>query len=224
MEKYIKLFATSLLTFVLSLSVPLSAQTRTYKVGDYYPDPDVNLSEPSEVSKVEGIVFEVNADGTHGKIFSLKEGSGLKWSTVGGADYTDDEDNGMANLDILQVLEPDFETYPAFIWCAALGEGWYIPAINELVVLREAWGRTSAKKKELNRKIKAAGGDALSNAFYVKAKDADVSAYYVSSTENPEKRNKIFCLSFNSYSQATDAVKKLSDSAENLRFRAVKTF
>lgn len=216
-------FRFLLLAATVLFSFSLSSQTK-YKVGDFWPNPAADVSDPAQVAEIQGIVFEVSEDGAHGKVFSLKEGSGLKWSAVGGADYTDDENDGMANFEILMVLEPEFEGYPAFAWCAALGEGWYIPAINELKVLREAWGMTNAKRKELNKRIKAVGGDPLNNSVYVESKGAEVSAVYFSSTENPEKRNKAFCLSFNSQSSATDGVKKISDTAENLRYRAVKTF
>ena len=210
--------------FAAAMSVSAALSAQTYEVGDYYPDPDVNVDDASAAAKVEGIVFEVSEDGKHGKIFSLKEGSGLKWSEIGGADYTDDENDGQMNYDIIKVLEPEFNGYPAFQWAASLGEGWYLPAINELVVLREAWGTTNAKRKALNKKIEAVGGTPLSNSVYVSSKGANASAVYYSSTENPQKRNKIMSLSFNSFSDPADGVKKLSNSAENLLFRAVKTF
>lgn len=203
----------------MTVSAALSAQT--YKVGDYYPGPDADLSD---ASSVEGIVFEVSEDGKHGKIFSLKEGRNLKWSTVGGADYTDDENDGQMNSDIIMVLEPEFNGYPAFQWAASLGDGWYIPAIGELEVLRDAWGTTNAQRRALNKKIEAAGGIPLSNSVHVSSKGENMSAVYYSSTENPQKRNKVMSLSFNSFSGPTDGVKKLSDSAENLLFRAVKKF
>ncbi len=214
--KTVRLF---LIAAATTVSAALSAQT--YKVGDYYPNPDADLSD---ASGVEGIVFEVSEDGKHGKIFSLQEGRNLKWSTVGGADYTDDENDGQMNSDIIMVLEPEFNGYPAFQWAASLGEGWYIPAIGELEALREAWGTTNAQRRALNKKIEAAGGTPLSNSVHVSSKGGNMSAVYYSSTENPQKRNKVMSLSFNSFSGPSDGVKKLSDSAENLLFRAVKKF
>lgn len=203
------------LSFAAVAGLAFTAAAQTYSVGDLYP---------KDGSKAEGIVFEVSEDGQHGKIFSLEEGKGLKWRTVGDADYTDDKDNGMNNFEIITAMEPEYDGYPAFAWCASLGNGWYIPAINELVKIREAWGSTMKARKALNAKITEAGGTPLSDAVFVQAKNAKTSAIYYSSTENEVKRQKIYCLSFNSTSPAADGLKKASDSAENLLYRAVKAF
>lgn len=202
----------------------LPAMAQTFKVGDFYPDPNVNLEDPAAVARIEGVVFSVTEDGKHGSIFSMKEGKGLKWSVLGGPDYTEDKENGQANFEAIKALEPDFYGYPAFVWCASLGEGWYIPAINELMVMRDAWGITQAQRRALNKKIEQAGGDPMRQSVYVEAKGQNSSAMYYSSTEVAEKQNKIYSLSFNSNSAAGDGLKKLSDSAENLLYRAVKRF
>lgn len=213
--------------FVLIAAMIVSlmpAMAQTFKVGDFYPDPNVNLEDPAAVARIEGVVFSVTEDGKHGSIFSMKEGKGLKWSVLGGPDYTEDKENGQANFEAIKALEPDFYGYPAFVWCASLGEGWYIPAINELMVMRDAWGITQAQRRALNKKIEQAGGDPLRQSVYVEAKGQNSSAMYYSSTEVAEKQNKIYSLSFNSNSAAGDGLKKLSDSAENLLYRAVKRF
>lgn len=213
--------------FVLIAAMIVSlmpAMAQTFKVGDFYPDPNVNLEDPAAVARIEGVVFSVTEDGKHGSIFSMKEGKGLKWSVLGGPDYTDDKENGQANFEALKALEPDFYGYPAFVWCASLGEGWYIPAIDELMVMRDAWGITQAQRRALNKKIEQAGGDPMRQSVYVEAKGQNSSAMYYSSTEVAEKQNKIYSLSFNSNSAAGEGLKKLSDSAENLLYRAVKRF
>lgn len=211
-----------LLAVMLVSLMPAMAQT--YKVGDFYPDPSVSLEDQAAVAKIEGVVFSVSEDGKHGSIFSMKEGKGLKWSVLGGPDYTDDKENGQANFEAIKALEPDFYGYPAFVWCASLGEGWYIPAINELMVMRNAWGMTQAQRRALNKKIEQAGGDPLRQSVYVESRGQNMSVVYYSSTELAEKQNKIYSLSFNSNSGPADGLKKLSDSAENLLYRAVKRF
>ena len=105
------------------LSAP---EVKTYKVGDYYND-----------GKKEGVVFWVTEGGKHGKIVSLKGSrSTILWSSdeyeqkrlIG----ANDEDDGYKNMAIVKQI-PDWETkFPAFKWCADLGEGWYLPAINEV--------------------------------------------------------------------------------------------
>lgn len=213
--------------FVLIAAMIVSlmpAMAQTFKVGDFYPEPNVNLEDPAAVARIEGVVFSVTEDGKHGSIFSMKEGKGLKWSVLGGPDYTEDKENGQANFEAIKALEPDFYGYPAFVWCASLGEGWYIPAINELMVMRDAWGITQAQRRALNKKIEQAGGDPMRQSVYVEAKGQNSSAMYYSSTEVAEKQNKVYSLSFNSNSGAGDGLKKISDSAENLLYRAVKRF
>ena len=100
-----------------------------YAVGDYYND-----------GKKEGVVFEVSADGKHGKIVSMTESaSTLQWSSdateqkrlVGADSQTD----GAVNMAIIKAISGWESKYPAFKWCADLGEGWYLPAKEELDII-----------------------------------------------------------------------------------------
>lgn len=54
-----------------------------------------------------------------------------KWdkSVVTGAT---DKINGMNNMRKVMRIKGWRKKYPAFAWCAALGDGWYLPAIEEL--------------------------------------------------------------------------------------------
>ena len=196
--------------------------TVSYKVGDYYPDPNVDITDTEAAKTVEGLVFSVTDGGAHGKIVSLVESSGLKWNATGGGDATLDEDDGAVNWNKIKAKDADFSDYPAFAWCASLGEGWYIPAINELVTLRSAWGATAAEKEAFNKRISDVGGTPLK----MTATDGGSakSAYYYSSTEKESAANKALSLSFNSTSGASDGIKKASDSQANLIFRAIKKF
>lgn len=195
-----------------------------YEVGDYYPDPAVDLSDPEAVARVEGIVCEVTADGKHGKMLSLKESSGLQWSTTGAKDDTTDENDGSVNFGLIRAKDAEFAAYPAFAWCASLGEGWYIPAVNELLAVRAAWGGTNAEKEAFNARIAAVGGETIKASVFVAAKGSNQSAYYYSSTEKADAANKVLSVSFNSTSGASDGLKKSSNTAENLLFRAIRTF
>lgn len=196
----------------------------TYKAGDYYPVPDVDLSDPAAVSAVEGIVFSVDETGEHGKVIGLKEGSGLKWNISGGADNTDDIHDGMKNLETVLKNDPSLDNHPAFAWCVALGDGWYIPALEELREIRTVWGATQDEKDVFNKKFTDIGADPLYARKYVEAKGSEQAAYYYTSTEAPSARNKIWSFSFNSTGDATSALKKSSDTQENLLFRAIKKF
>ena len=133
--------------------------SKTYKIGDFY----------NENGK-QGIVFDVTVDGKHGKIVSLDENE-LKWAVDGvcfrNTDATSN-DNGMSNLDKIKIL-PNWKTYyPAFAWCAAKGNGWYLPAKDELHLVFE-------NKNVLNRILKERGYAEI---------NADYSLW--SSTENEE--------------------------------------
>ena len=195
-----------------------------YSVGDYYPNPNVDITDATAVAAIEGLVYEVTSDGLHGKMISLVEGSSLKWNTTGAADYTENEDNGSENFKIIFEKEPALSSYPAFAWCESLGEGWYIPAINEVVALRTAWGLTNAEKDAFNAKLTAIGATPLSTSKYVEAKGSNQNAFYYSSTESLDARQKIWTVSFNGSSAPGTALKKSSDTQENLLFRAIKTF
>ena len=112
---------------------PMPAPTKTYKVGDYYDD-----------GKKQGVVFEVTADGQHGKIVSLTE-TKIEWAKDEefGVLFTrknpakvligaNDKCKGVYNMMKVMKNSNWRNKYPAFAWCADLGEGWYLPAIEEL--------------------------------------------------------------------------------------------
>ena len=105
---------------------PTPTPVKTYQVGDYYDD-----------GVKQGVVFEVTADGQHGKIVSLTGSSEeIEWSSdenekerfIG----ANDKSNGANNMAKVMRISGWRKKYPAFAWCADLGEGWYLPAIEEL--------------------------------------------------------------------------------------------
>lgn len=107
--------------------VPTPVPAKTYKIGDYYND-----------GVREGVVFEVTDDGLHGKIVSMKEDF-LQWSSdpneklrLIGADSKTD---GAANMAKVKAIVGWQNKYPAFAWCADLGDGWYLPANDELLII-----------------------------------------------------------------------------------------
>lgn len=99
-----------------------------YKVGDYYND-----------GEKDGIVFEVSAGGRHGKIVSMCQPlSRIVWSTnpilyLSAKSKSD----GVVNMEKVKQQSGWRATYPSFRWCDDLGEGWYLPAINEMKVIIE---------------------------------------------------------------------------------------
>ena len=102
-----------------------SAQKNTYKVGDFYCDDDKM-----------GVVFWVDESGQRGKIVSLEESPRLAWATdgyeIGNTSQTYNKENGAVNMMMIQIDGGWKRKFPAFAWCAELGDEWYIPAIEEL--------------------------------------------------------------------------------------------
>ena len=145
------------------------AARKTYQVGDYY----------NENGK-EGVVFEISADGQHGKIVSMTQSREvLEWSSdeteqkrLIGADSKSD---GAYNMARVKAIANWQEKYPAFKWCADLGEGWYLPAIEEL----QKFTLDDAVHDAVNRTLASKGG--------VKLLNQDQGSGYWSSTESNER-------------------------------------
>ena len=147
---------------------PKPAPATTYKVGDYYDD-----------GKKQGVVFEVTADGQHGKIVSLTQSSRIMWSSYKERNRligADDKHNGANNMAKVMQIEGWRTKYPAFAWCADLGEDWYLPAIWEL----KKFTLDNAIRYAVNR-ILATKGTKLAN------KGEIFSSTYWSSTESERK-------------------------------------
>lgn len=120
---------------------------KTYKVGDLYDD-----------GTKKGIVFEVTPDGKHGKIVSLEEAQ-LFWSNEKKETGATSRTDGMKNMQAVYKIEGWREKYPAFAWCAYLGEGWYLPAIEELSVLYKS-------AKAVNKEMKRQGARRIRTSFF----------------------------------------------------------
>ena len=151
---------------------PKPTPDKTYKVGDYYDD-----------GTKQGVVFEVTADGKHGKIVSLTESGKLEWSS-GENDRkrwigADDEYNGANNMAKVKQIAGWREKYPAFAWCADLGEDWYLPAIEEL----KKFTRDDDVRKAVNRTL-ATKGKQIANIgddpwYWSSTEEDEFCAWYV---------------------------------------------
>lgn len=152
---------------------------RSYRPGDYY-----------EVDGVAGVVCAVTEDGLHGLVLSLDE-LFLPWCLLHkerlqavGADSRDD---GRKNMEaVARVIERDglaWSDFPAFEWCRRKGEGWYLPAIDELLTLGHNYNGGSRMRldrdarERFNTTLREHGGRKL-----------DRSIYYLSSTEIDARR------------------------------------
>ncbi|MBR7183251.1 MAG: DUF1566 domain-containing protein, partial [Alistipes sp.] len=182
-NKDLNYYVRAVATFgdALTLQTPTAQKggitSAPYKVGDYYND-----------GIKEGVVFKVSADGKHGKIVSMTQsGKKLLWSSdkyeqdrlIGANSKTD----GAYNMQIVKKIAGWQTKYPAFKWCADLGEGWYLPAIEEL----KTFTLNDSIHDAVNRTLVAKGGTRLYNG--------GEAWWYLSSTEDNSKefRNK-FCV------------------------------
>lgn len=135
---------------------------KSYKIGDIYDD-GIKM----------GVVFEVTANGKHGKILSFPE-TYLRWATKDSANQrigATSTSDGALNMLAVQAIEGWQEKYPAFAWCAELGEDWYLPAKEEIEVLQILEVRNAVKSA-----LKRYGYPTFGNWFQLKS--------YWSSTES----------------------------------------
>lgn len=151
---------------------------RPYEIGEWY-----------DCDGVQGIVCALDADRMHGLILSLDE-IYLHWSEYGKSDLrfvgADDMADGEANMAkvaaYIAANGASWDDFPAFKWCRDKGEGWYLPAIDELLQIGHNFnGGTRTKfdrhaRNKFNNALKEHGG-----------KRMDRLAYYFSSTERNKK-------------------------------------
>lgn len=132
--KYLNAYLRPVAAFPLelakeSLSMTSSQTSAPYAVGDLYDD-----------GTRRGVVFEVDAEGAHGKIVSISQvelawAMGEQCKVIIGAKS---ESDGRENMAVIMLTEGWQQLFPAAAWCAALGEGWYLPAIEEVRSLLRA--------------------------------------------------------------------------------------
>lgn len=151
-----------------------SVVAKVYRVGDYY-DEDGR----------QGVVFEVDATGTKGKIVSLVQSSErLMWANnednqkvyLSAASKSD----GRCNMRMVQLIGGAdwYRKYPAFTNGIDIGRGWYLPAIDEL------------KLFTLNDKVRDAVNATLRAKGATPIYERGELGYYWSSSEwNTEKKD-----------------------------------
>ena len=109
---------------------------------------DVRKGDILQVNGVKGIVFNVNEDGTHGQMMSVKAFRGKKDLFCTKSSYLKgvsmlDENNGKANTNELITYATShgipLSNYPVYNWCKSLGNGWYIPSINQIKIFVNYW-------------------------------------------------------------------------------------
>lgn len=129
-----------------------------FKVGDLYTN---------ATGEVTGVIYYVDESGEHGLVVSLVEESNVAWSNESRLTGANNEFDGEFNMGIIRQRE-DWQTlYTSFKWCADLGEGWYMPASEELYPLYDAY------LADINTAITEAKGVALSGVYYLSSTEYD---------------------------------------------------
>ena len=154
-----------------------------YNIGDIYNE-----------NGVKGVVVMLTDGGRHGLIMSLDEVC-LPWcklprkqqKAVGASDRFDGVKNMLAVEKYIAENNLAWSQFPAFEWCRAKGEGWYLPSINELWSAGTMYlggSRTASNRKfrkSFDNSVKAAGGTLLSGVMI-----------YHSSTEDTDPRCSLY--------------------------------
>ena len=115
---------------------PTHSVRAVYSFGDtpeVEPEPtpeNCKIGDILTVNGVQGIVFQTSPV----KIVSVLETSAA-WSTENVTTGATNADDGSVNVATIKAISGWESKYPAFKWCADLGEGWYLPAYNELVTI-----------------------------------------------------------------------------------------
>lgn len=166
-----------------SVEVHSSANDEVYNIGDIY-----------DKNGVRGVVVMLTDEGRHGLVMSLDEAC-LSWCTlprkqqkrVGASDRYDGANNMQAVEKYIAENGLSWSDFPAFEWCRAKGEGWYLPSINEVWAAGTMYlggSRTASNRryrKVFNDNVKGAGGTPLSGVMI-----------YHSSTEDKDVRYSLY--------------------------------
>ena len=103
--------------------------TQSFIVGDtLVSDTHYEIGDIISIRGVKGIVFQTTPSV---KIVSVTEGY-TTWGESGVTTGVTDQNNGKLNMAAIQSISGWETKYPAFKWCADIGDGWYLPALNEL--------------------------------------------------------------------------------------------
>ena len=128
----------------------------------------------------------VNVNGVHGvvcqtspvlKVVSAAEGY-LKWSTENKTTKADGMFSGNTNLSKIKSIPGWKSKYPAFEWCASLGEGWSLPSIDELKVIYNAKEKINSTLQSINMPVLGARGGKYPWLWSSTEKSYD-TAYYL---------------------------------------------
>ncbi len=153
-------------------------EARKFEIGDYY-----------DYNGIKGVVCALSDNHLHGLVISLDEVY-LHWDEyrkpdlrkTGIAHNSDGEANMKAVEEYIAANGLTWDHFPAFKWCKDHGEGWYLPSIDELLLISHNYNGGNRvqfdrhTRNKFNQSLKDNGGERM-----------DRMVYYFSSTEKDEK-------------------------------------
>lgn len=148
----------------------IQSTVREYKEDDTYKIGDV-VSKNGVVS----VVFEVTDDGKHGKMVCAKELVCANWSSDANEQKRligTNNENGMSNMSVVKQIDNWQSKYPAFALCADLGEGWYLPAKEELLLL-------NGNIRIINKSLQAIKAPKLNKWYWSSTEASEFCAWFV---------------------------------------------
>lgn len=174
-----------------SATQPATQPTSTAKAAPQYVLKRFEVGDLYDFNGLKGIVCQVGEDGQHGLLLSLDE-IYLHWSEFRKpnlrVERLDDRSSGEANMAKLAaaIANPanklTWEEFPAFKWCRDKGEGWYLPSIDEMLMVGHNYN--GGTRVQNNRQARNKFNDTLKENG---GKRMDRLVYYFSSTEKDEK-------------------------------------
>lgn len=151
----------------------------------------INVGDIVEIGNHKAIVFYVDDSGKHGKAMMVKALRNVDnpWCNNGKylkrlPDLSNKVDGEINTSKIVDYAKSEniLHYFPVFQWCCNLGNGWYIPSVDELELFVNFWlGNNEILDwdvgeecemdkmlfyKEINNKLLDAGGTAFINGVY----------------------------------------------------------
>ena len=175
-------------------ATPAASETMSQTPGGQYVLKEYEIGELYDRDGVKGVVCQLSEDKRHGLVISLDE-IYLHWSefrkpdlrVVGADNRTDGRDNMEKVARYIEANGLSWDDFPAFKWCRDKGEGWYLPAIDELLTIGHNYNggsRASNNRrahKFFNDRLKAAGGKRMDRLVnYFSSTEADERNAYTS--------------------------------------------
>lgn len=128
---------------------------------------------------ITGMIYWVADDDSYARVISLTE-QPATWGPIGTTVGASSLVDGKGNTDAVRAADQSLSSYPAFKTCADKGEGWYLPALNELQSIAE-------NRAQINALLSRHGATFLTDIYYWTSSeyenDAPNSAYALLMTD-----------------------------------------